>query len=325
MTPRTLLSLLTLATGCGEAGLTTFNLVPSATITWPASGAQVDPGPLTLLGTVSDGDHTVDQLAASWSVGGAVVCDGLTPDDQGQVRCDVTLLPGETDATITLSVEDPDLAGDLARVDVAISDPWATGELGDGAWWYEGPHCALPDFDATLGHPSLTLAADALDVDVTTIQTWPVDLQLRGTLFLALSQATFTPDQITAIEAYLEDGGVLVLVGDNTSLFDPTAFNGLLEALGVSSRFDPAAPDLPSQQALRVNPGHPAVTDVQVASVTSPGALLPGGPEDALARVDPVPVVIAAEGRVVLLADTELLTRDTGDHAVLLENLLLPW
>ena len=96
--------------GCdSDKSLTVQNPSPKAEIVSPSSGDSVLEGFVTeFSGTVTDSNHTPDQLKTSWFVNGEVVCDDVIPDVTGMSRCDISL--GLEDSEIILAVRDPENA-----------------------------------------------------------------------------------------------------------------------------------------------------------------------------------------------------------------------
>ena len=100
---RGIASAFVLLAACSDAGLKTYNTDPTAEISSHVDGDTVREGYAeTLRGVVGDANHSLDTLSASWVVGGDVVCDGLTPDDEGVVLCEHTFLPEDGDVLCRL-------------------------------------------------------------------------------------------------------------------------------------------------------------------------------------------------------------------------------
>jgi hypothetical protein len=93
------------ALGCSDSGVTVHNSSPDVTITSHSNGDEVSVGSaVTLRGAVSD-DDAAESLTAVWYVNDEVVCDDVTPDENGVVSCqfDMTAM----NATINLTATDP--------------------------------------------------------------------------------------------------------------------------------------------------------------------------------------------------------------------------
>jgi len=142
------------AVGCSDQSVTATNASPEALITSHDDGAVVYEGDeLTLVGVVSDPDHGATELRATWSLGGAVICEGVTPEVDGSTACVGTA--GPDDATVSLAVLDP---GGAAGVTSVTLDVVATG----------APTVTItaPDPDGTFySDQGVTLAGSVDDVE----------------------------------------------------------------------------------------------------------------------------------------------------------------
>ncbi|MBW1881213.1 MAG: hypothetical protein JRJ84_22900, partial [Deltaproteobacteria bacterium] len=95
------------------------NEQPTAEITQPLDGADLVAGvPVTLSGTVSDPDHTDDQLVTRWTGNGNVLCPEAAPNAGGLTGCEATL--DETITEITLTVVDPEEAVGTDQIGVVV-------------------------------------------------------------------------------------------------------------------------------------------------------------------------------------------------------------
>ncbi|MCB9682320.1 MAG: hypothetical protein H6733_12710 [Alphaproteobacteria bacterium] len=97
-----------LALACTESTLTATNRAPTATIVSPAEGAPLSEGSVILLqGELSDPDNRTTDLTYTWKVAGEVACTGKVPDDDGYVRCEITVPVDVRTLEIVLVAEDP--------------------------------------------------------------------------------------------------------------------------------------------------------------------------------------------------------------------------
>ena len=60
------------------------------------------------MGSVTDANHTPDQLTTIWYVNGDIICDEVIPDENGETVCELALGLGDTE--ITLAVRDAENA-----------------------------------------------------------------------------------------------------------------------------------------------------------------------------------------------------------------------
>jgi hypothetical protein len=109
-----------LLAGCGtDSGIKTFNAEPRAIITSHVDGDSEEEGLVfTLRGTVSDSDHSPDDLTATWYAGTEVLCAAAAPDGDGGATCDAVL--NEDDAEIVLEVQDAMDGTGTARVNLIV-------------------------------------------------------------------------------------------------------------------------------------------------------------------------------------------------------------
>lgn len=105
--------------GCKGEGFTTRNNEPSATIVYPAAGAQVVEDYLTVLrGTITDTNDLPDELTATWFLGDDELCPAGPIAADGSTSCDVVFAPG--DSAIRLLAVDPAEATGEALVDLVV-------------------------------------------------------------------------------------------------------------------------------------------------------------------------------------------------------------
>jgi len=124
--PSLVFVVLTLASvGCVDSGITTVNSVPEATITSHSEDDQEVVGDLVLLrGAVSDTGSAASELVASFWADDNVLCQELTPDDDGTVQCEAQFgAPGEV--RISLEVRDRHNAtgNDAVRIEIVSAEP----------------------------------------------------------------------------------------------------------------------------------------------------------------------------------------------------------
>ena len=74
--------------------------------------------PTALVGSVTDANHTPDQLTTVWYVNDEVVCDEVIPNENGETVCELAL--GLEDTEITLAVRDPENARNDDTIAVTI-------------------------------------------------------------------------------------------------------------------------------------------------------------------------------------------------------------
>jgi hypothetical protein len=114
-----LLSLMFLATGCSDQGVTAVNASPKALITSHADGDVVHEGDeLTFVGVVSDPDQAATELRAVWSLGGQEICGADAPTVDGSTACVATVGPDDT--TVSLAVTDPGGAAGVMGVTLQV-------------------------------------------------------------------------------------------------------------------------------------------------------------------------------------------------------------
>ncbi len=175
-----------LVVGCSDQSVTATNASPEALITSHDEGDLVQEGDeLTFVGVVSDPDHAAAELLATWSLGGEVICDEVTPEVDGSTACVAT--PGPDDTTLSLAVLDPGGAAGVMSVTLEVVPTGApavsiTAPAADGTFYSD---------------QSITLAgtvADAEDPAPDLAVWWESDLD--GTLLTDL-----TADDAGAIEA----------------------------------------------------------------------------------------------------------------------------
>ena len=102
-----------------DKSITIQNPAPKADIFSHSDGDIVLEGfATTFVGTVTDANHTPDQLTTIWYLDGDVVCDDVFPDEDGQTQCDISL---DTDnSEITLAVLDAENARGETAILVSV-------------------------------------------------------------------------------------------------------------------------------------------------------------------------------------------------------------
>ena len=116
--PFILIGLLTACTP--ENGTKVINSDPEATITYPSDGEDLLEGyTIVLRGTVSDDNHSADQLTASWNSGALPLCEATVPESDGAVQCEIVVT--EEISEISLQVQDPNNAIGLDTISVSVT------------------------------------------------------------------------------------------------------------------------------------------------------------------------------------------------------------
>ena len=109
---RSTLPILSLLLACKpDSGVKAFNAEPEAEITSHADASEVLEGYVeTFRGSVTDPDHSAEDLVAIWYLGTEEVCAAAAPAEDGTTSCDI-LITAEADE-VALEVRDPqDAAG----------------------------------------------------------------------------------------------------------------------------------------------------------------------------------------------------------------------
>ena len=110
---------LALLCGCPDNNVGAVNATPEATILSHQDGDEVFEGyTVTFQGSVSDADHPADNLTVSWYMGGASICSGLLPSEDGSTTCEATV--EEAAGDLTLQVKDPKNAVGTASVELVV-------------------------------------------------------------------------------------------------------------------------------------------------------------------------------------------------------------
>ena len=111
--------------GCEtDKSITVQNPTPKASIVSHSDGDSVLEGFTTrFVGSVTDSNHTPDQLSTKWYLNGDVYCDDVLPNEFGETVCEFTLDAGEQE--ITLAVLDLENARGEAStlIDVTPTNP----------------------------------------------------------------------------------------------------------------------------------------------------------------------------------------------------------
>ena len=102
-----------------DKSITIQNPAPKADIVSHNDGDVVLEGiPTLFVGSVTDANHTPDQLTTIWYVNGDVVCDEVSPDENGETACELAL--GLEDTEIILAVRDAENARSEDAIVVSI-------------------------------------------------------------------------------------------------------------------------------------------------------------------------------------------------------------
>ncbi|MAA79561.1 MAG: hypothetical protein CL916_09900, partial [Deltaproteobacteria bacterium] len=107
------------ACSSSEEGVKIINSDPTATITSHSSNAEFFEGDeITLVGLVSDANHSNAQLKVRWNTDVRTLCEEQEPDIDGTTSCRIDLEAGETQ--IKLQVQDPESAAAIAKIDISV-------------------------------------------------------------------------------------------------------------------------------------------------------------------------------------------------------------
>lgn len=108
--------------GCTEASLKTFNAAPSAVIISHSDGDVAAVEELTsLFGTVSDPDHSIEDLVTHWRIDGELICETVPPDSSGMSLCNAELAAGTY--SVALEVRDPKNATGTDSITITVEEP----------------------------------------------------------------------------------------------------------------------------------------------------------------------------------------------------------
>ena len=90
--------------GCEtDKSITVQNPTPKANIVSHSDGDSVLEGFSTrFVGSVTDSNHTADQLNTKWYLNGDVYCDDVSPNEFGETVCEFTLDEGEQEITLAV-------------------------------------------------------------------------------------------------------------------------------------------------------------------------------------------------------------------------------
>ena len=113
------LSTLFLCACASEDGVKIYNSQPSATITSHTGTVELhELIDYTLVGVVTDGNHSASQLTVTWSSDTRELCAAAVPDVDGSTSCRVALERGESQ--IKLQVVDPEGSAGITSIDVVV-------------------------------------------------------------------------------------------------------------------------------------------------------------------------------------------------------------
>ena len=117
--------LLALLIGCtSEEKVTSYNSNPEATIvSHSATETFLEGYEITFQATVSDANHSNNELSVKWSTDQREVCPAQAPETDGTTICTVRLEEGETQ--IIAQVTDPEGASGIAQVDFTVTPSMA--------------------------------------------------------------------------------------------------------------------------------------------------------------------------------------------------------
>ena len=104
-----------------EKGVTIHNSEPTVTITSHTNGTLFLEGvEYTLIGQVSDQNHSNQELLVVWSTDERTLCPETPPNTNGETVCQTTLNPSET--TIKIQVTDPDGAAAVTDITIEVQE-----------------------------------------------------------------------------------------------------------------------------------------------------------------------------------------------------------
>ena len=107
-----------------EEKITSYNSNPEATIvSHSATETLLEGYEITFQATVSDTNHSNNELSVKWSTDQREVCPTHAPETDGTTICTVRLEEGETQ--IIVQVTDPEGASGIAQVDFTITPTMA--------------------------------------------------------------------------------------------------------------------------------------------------------------------------------------------------------
>lgn len=133
------LGLLYLIACDSDKAVTVYNPAPVADIISHEQGSEVYEQTATIfVGSVTDANHTADQLVTIWYLDGVVVCDDVIPNENGETRCEMTLAMNDSD--VTLAVRDPENARSedtvgVSVVETAIPEAEIVSPVSDGVYY----------------------------------------------------------------------------------------------------------------------------------------------------------------------------------------------
>jgi len=198
----------------------------------------------------------------------------------------------------------------------------ARAQQADDVLWWNTSNLAFPIAGMQAALTSVG-AVNVIDTD-----TWPADLLAYRLVFLVIPDDPFTTAQIADVQAFLDNGGLLVTVADNDNYDDEIdELNALLLALGISSSHVYAMLDVTCPHSGTIVPGHPLVAGVTGFDYAASSDLAVAGDGVTLATGESGQTLLAYEGGVVLAADTGIFTDwcawQTSDDLVI--NLFTVW
>ena len=214
------------------------------------------------------------------------------------------------------------LATCLLLASLAFASP-ARAQFADGVLWYNTSNLAF-----TVGEMEITLQGlGAPSVEITDV--WPGSLATYRLVFLVLPDADFTVTQVTEVEDFLADGGLLVTVADNDNYDDEAdRLNALLAQLGLSSFHDDGMYDVTCPREATAVGSNPLVDGVGIVNIAASSDLVVAGSGEALLTGQSGQNVAAYEGGVVLCSDTAVFSdwclNEAGNYT-LWENMFAGW
>jgi len=195
----------------------------------------------------------------------------------------------------------------------------------DEVLWYEGNG----GYSTSATHMAGVLtAAGATGFDDTT--SWPSDFSDYRLVFLVASSTAYDASQTADLQDFVDDGGILVLLGENTDVSTTIAstYNDLLADLGATSEYVSDRIDTGCGNYGTVVAKHPYADGVSSPEYASPCDLTVGSGATSLIEGSSGHVLLAAEGSLALATDMNMFDDSctlTSGNEQLWENLFNPW
>jgi hypothetical protein len=185
------------------------------------------------------------------------------------------------------------------------SPAWA---VGDAVLWYEGNGGYGTSMASVVS--SALYGAGASSISDTT--TWPSSLDTYRVLFLVLSTTSYTSAQLAQIDAFVDSGGIVVFLADNSgySSVPGTVFNAVASYMGLSTRFVASTYDGGCYFWGTAMATHPLTSGVSSLAYACTSHVTPGSGATSLYRGSSSQIFAVYEGGAVFVADVNVF--DTG-------------